>query len=130
MFSHIFIGVTDFERALIFYDALAAALGLERKFVDRARPWAGWMTPGSPRPLLLIGTPFDGAPATPGNGAMTAFLAMDRETVRSAHAAALAQGGSCEGAPGLRPDYHEAYYGAYFRDPDGAKLAVACHEPE
>lgn len=130
MFSHVFIGVSDFDRALAFYNAVAAALGLERKFIDRDRPWAGWMTPGVPRPLLLIGRPFDGAAARPGNGAMSALLAKDRATVRAAHAAALAHGGACEGAPGLRPEYHAAYYGAYFRDPDGNKLAVACHEAE
>lgn len=130
MFSHVFLGVTDFDQALRFFDALAAALGLERKFVDRARPWAGWKAAGAERPLLLIGAPFDGQPARPGNGAMAAFLAADRETVRRAHEAALAHGGVCDGPPGLRPEYHPAYYGAYFRDPDGNKLAVACHEPE
>ena len=63
----------------------------------------------------------------PGNGQMTAFLAADRATVDRAHAVALAQGGHCEGPPGLRPEYHANYYGAYFRDPDGNKLCVACH---
>ena len=61
---------------------------------------------------------------------MIAFMAASRSHVRMAHAAALANGGACEGEPGLRPDYHDHYYGAYFRDPDGNKLAVACHEPE
>lgn len=130
MFSHVFVGVDDFDRALEFYDAIAAALGLERKFVEAERPWAGWRTPGVERPLFLIGAPFDDEPATPGNGAMTAFLARDRATVVAVHAAALAHGGGCEGPPGLRPEYHEHYYGAYFRDPDGNKLAVACHAPE
>jgi lactoylglutathione lyase len=46
-----------------------------------------------------------------------------------AHALALAQGGSCEGAPGVRAHYHAHYYGAYFRDPDGNKLCVVCHAP-
>jgi lactoylglutathione lyase len=45
------------------------------------------------------------------------------------HAVALTHGGRCEGPPGPRPEYHEHYYGAYFRDPDGNKLCVACHEP-
>jgi catechol 2,3-dioxygenase-like lactoylglutathione lyase family enzyme len=48
--------------------------------------------------------------------------------VDRAHALALAHGGSCAGAPGLRPAYHADYYGAYFRDPDGNKLCVVCHE--
>ena len=47
-----------------------------------------------------------------------------------AYAVALANGGTSEGAPGLRPEYHEHYYGAYFRDPDGNKLCVACHSPQ
>jgi catechol 2,3-dioxygenase-like lactoylglutathione lyase family enzyme len=61
---------------------------------------------------------------------MVAFLAADRPAVRKAYAAALANGGVSEGAPGLRPEYHAHYYGAYFRDPDGNKLCVACHLAE
>jgi len=49
--------------------------------------------------------------------------------VDRAHATALAQGGACEGPPGLRPHYHADYYGAYFRDPEGNKLCVCCHTP-
>jgi lactoylglutathione lyase len=127
MFSHIFVGVTDFDRALAFYEPLMAALGIEPRFCDRDRPWAGWQTTPGPRPLFLIGTPFDGQPHQAGNGQMIAFPADDRATVRRAHEAALANGGTCEGQPGLRPEYHADYYGAYFRDPDGNKLCVACH---
>jgi catechol 2,3-dioxygenase-like lactoylglutathione lyase family enzyme len=82
-----------------------------------------------PRPLLLVGKPYDGQPHHPGNGQMVAFLAADRPTVARAHAVALAHGGKTEGLPGLRPEYHEHYYGAYFRDPDDNKLCVACHTP-
>jgi lactoylglutathione lyase len=130
MFSHIFVGVADFERALAFYEPLMAALGIERRFCDRSRPWAGWQTPHVPRPLFLIGTPYDEQPHGAGNGQMVAFLAADRATVRRAHAVALANGGTSEGAPGLRPEYHDDYYGAYFRDTEGNKLCVACHSPE
>jgi catechol 2,3-dioxygenase-like lactoylglutathione lyase family enzyme len=59
-----------------------------------------------------------------------AFLAESRAAVDSVYAVALVNGGSSEGAPGLRPEYHEHYYGAYFRDPDGNKLCVACHLPQ
>ncbi len=132
MISHIFIGVGngpgDFTRACAFYSALMPLLGLERKFVDEAKPWAAWVAPQAPRPLLLIGHPFDGAPHAPGNGQMTALLAASRAAVDRVHAAALALGGQCEGAPGLRPEYHDAYYGAYFRDLDGNKLCVCCHD--
>ena len=57
-------------------------------------------------------------------------LAADRASVDRCHAAAIARGGTDEGAPGLRPQYHPHYYGAYFRDPDGNKLCVCCHDPE
>lgn len=60
---------------------------------------------------------------------MIALLAPDRTTVGRIFAAALAAGGTSEGAPGLRPQYHANYYGAYFRDLDGNKLCVCCHEP-
>ena len=69
-------------------------------------------------------------PAVAGNGHMIALLAANRATIDRAHATALAHGGACEGPPGLRPQYHANYYGAYFRDPDGNKLCVCCHEPE
>jgi lactoylglutathione lyase len=129
MFSHIFVGVSDFDRALAFYEPLMAALGIERRFCDRERPWAGWQTANGPRPLFLVGTPYDGQAHQAGNGQMVAFLAGDRATVVRAHEAALANGGTCEGKPGPRPEYHADYFGAYFRDPDGNKLCVACHAP-
>lgn len=129
MFSHIMVGVSDFERALVFYRPLLAALGVAWRFQDDSRPWAGWQSEPGPRPLFLIGRPHNGQAHQPGNGQMVAFLAGSRALVQQAHALALAHGGRCEGPPGLRPDYHPHYYGAYFRDPDGNKLCVACHEP-
>jgi catechol 2,3-dioxygenase-like lactoylglutathione lyase family enzyme len=129
MFSHVFIGVGEFERAFAFYSGLMDTLALRLKFCERDVPWAGWFDPASPRPLLLIGHPFDGEAACPGNGQMIALLAPDRDSVDRAYAAALSLGGRCEGPPGLRPHYHPDYYGAYFRDPDGNKLCVCCHRP-
>lgn len=129
MFSHVYIGVSDFQRALAFYRPLLAALGIRERFCDPARPWAGWESTPGPRPLFLIGAPYDGQPHAPGNGQMTAFLAPDRAAVDAAYALALAHGGSSEGEPGLRPHYHAHYYGAYVRDPDGNKLCVVCHTP-
>jgi lactoylglutathione lyase len=130
MFSHVFVGVSDFERALTFYEPLMAVLGIERRFCDQSRPWAGWQTPGGPRPLFLIGAPYNGEAPSPGNGQMVAFQAASRAVVRRAYEIALASGGSSEGEPGMRPEYHASYYGAYFRDPDGNKLCVACHAEE
>ncbi len=126
MFSHVFLGIRDFERALAFYRPLLAGLGIAERFCD-PDGWAGWQSTPGPRPLLVIGRPFEGE-HEPGNGQMVALLASSRAQVDAAHATALAHGGRCEGPPGPRPHYHPNYYGAYFRDPDGNKLCVACHD--
>lgn len=130
MLSHVFIGITEFDRALAFYQPIMDALQLQMKFCDPDKPWAAWMSKDAARPLFVIGTAFDEQPATPGNGQMIALLAPSREIVNRCHALAMAHGGSCEGSPGLRPHYHPDYFGAYMRDPDGNKLCVCCHEPD
>jgi len=130
MLSHVCLGIGDFTRALMFYQGVMRTLGMETKFVDHARPWAGFKHPDRERPLLIIGPPFDGGPASAGNGQLTGLLATTRAMVDKAYAVALALGGTCEGPPGLRPEYHPDYYGAYFRDPDGNKLCVCCHHGE
>ena len=130
MFSHVFIGVSDFDRALAFYEPLMQQLGVALRFCEPERPWAGWQSAPDPRPLLLIGRPYNGAPQIAGNGQMVAFNASSRQEVDAVYAVALRLGAQSEGAPGLRPEYHADYYGAYFRDPDGNKLCVVCHLPE
>jgi len=127
MFSHIFLGVADFERALSFYRALMPVLGIRERFCERERPWAGWQSEPGPRPLFMIGVPYDGQPHEAGNGQMVAFVAQSRAVVDQAFAVALAHGGASEGAPGSRPAYHANYYGAYFRDTEGNKVCVVCH---
>jgi catechol 2,3-dioxygenase-like lactoylglutathione lyase family enzyme len=127
MFSHIFTSVTDFERAYVFYSALMDILGNEQRFVERDKPWAGWHSDGGVRPYFVICKPFDGKAHNPGNGQMVAFAASSRQQVIKAYQSALAHGGTCEGPPGLRPQYHPNYFGAYFRDLDGNKICVACH---
>lgn len=129
MLSHTHLGVSDLSRAVTFYRAVMDALGYTLKFHEPEAGWAGWMQPSASRPLFLIGRPYDGGPPNPGNGAMVALLAPDRPAVNRAHTAALAHGGTDEGAPGLRPHYHPDYYGAYVRDPDGNKIGLCCHEP-
>ena len=126
MFGHITLGTNDLARAAAFYDAVLAPLGhvrgLEKKnFVSYGD--------GSGARLFVM-TPYDGRPATVGNGVHVALLAPDRAAVDAFHAAALAAGGTDEGPPGPRPHYHENYYGAYVRDPDGNKLQAVCHKPE
>src|SRR5437868_5318270 len=111
MLSHVFTGVSDFDRALAFYTALMQCLGIEQRFCERSRPWAGWQSAGGARPLFLIGKPYDGQPHDPGNGQMVAFQAASRAMVDEAYRIALENGGTSEGAPGLRPEYHANYYG-------------------
>lgn len=129
MFSHLNIGITDFDRAFAFYDAVLRQLDLVLRFRDEGS-WAAWAKPGTQRPLIVINLPFNGLPATAGNGQMTALLASSRAAVDRCHAIALEGGGLSEGEPGLRPAYHADYYGAYVRDPDGNKLCVVCHDAD
>ena len=130
MFSHVMVGVTDFKRAMAFYEPVLEALGIQLRFRNDDRPWAGWQSSPEPRPLFLIGRPYDQQLHQPGNGQMVAFLAKSRDHVQQVHAIAINSGGTCEGEPGLRPDYHANYYGAYLRDPDGNKLCIVCHHAE
>ncbi|PEQ10689.1 glyoxalase [Novosphingobium sp. PC22D] len=133
MISHVFLPAADFARAHAFWSAILPGLGWKIRFCQPEKPWAAWqpahLDGPTGRPLLVYGAPFDGAP-DPGNGHMLALLAPNRAAVGAAHAAALAHGASDEGAPGLRPQYHPDYFGAYFRDTEGNKACVVCHGPE
>ena len=123
MFSHISIGTSDFARSRAFYEPVMATIGLSQPFqMDGAIAFGDLAGP-----KLFILSPFDGGPPAPGNGTMTALVAPSRAAVDAFHAAALAHGGTDEGAPGLRPHYHAHYYAAYVRDPDGNKLQAVCH---
>lgn len=120
MIVNICFGTNDLERAGRFYDALTAELGCKRaNQTERAIHWSNsGMGIG-----FAVTMPWDGKPATFGNGVMATIGAADRATVDRLHAAALANGGSDEGAPGQRGN---GYYVAYWRDPDGNKMnAVA-----
>jgi lactoylglutathione lyase len=75
VFSHVFVGVSDFERALAFYNPLMESLGIEARFCERSRPWAGWQSTPGPRPLFIVGKPYNQLAPQPGNGNMVAFLA-------------------------------------------------------
>ena len=130
MLSHIHIGISDFQRAFAFYAPVMEVLGYPLKFSVPEESWAGWKPSNAERPLFLIGRAYNGEPSTPGNGQMIALLASSRGAVDRCYQLAMAQGAQSEGEPGLRPHYHPNYYGAYFRDPDGNKLCVCCHEPE
>ena len=126
MFSHVSLGTNDFDRAATFYDAVLGVLGIVRVATLPDYPAAGWGRSPGAQPQLWVTRPWDEGVALPGNGPMVAFEAPDRATVDAVHTAALAAGGTDEGAPGPRPRYSPDYYGAYFRDPDGNKLHVVC----
>lgn len=128
MFSHITVGTNDLSGTIAFYDAILAPLGITRAVSSPEHGFAGYGHAGG-RAQLFVCRPFDGRDATGGNGTHAAFLATDRAAVDAFHAAALAHGAADEGAPGPRPHYHEHYYGAYVRDPDGNKLQACCHSP-
>ena len=116
MIGYVTLGTNDLERGARFYDAIAAELGTARMM-----EWPGaiaWGTPGGGACIGLT-KPFDGQPATTGNGVMVALEASSREQVDKLHALALQHGGTCEGPPGLRGG---GFYAAYFRDLDGNKL--------
>lgn len=126
MFSYITIGINDLPRAIHFYDAVLATLGIERLVtVERE---AGYGVLGDARCRFWITHPFDGRSASVGNGSMPAFEAENRAAVDAFHVAALAHGGTDEGAPGLRP-FHANFYACYVRDPDGNKISALCERP-
>ncbi|HKY94408.1 MAG TPA: VOC family protein [Kiloniellales bacterium] len=131
MLSHVTLGSNDMSRARAFYDAVMGTLGYQR-LADFGEEGMGYGPPGDPKDRIefWVLKPFNRERATAGNGWHVAFLAPTRQAVRDFHATALAEGGRDEGAPGLRPDYHPNYYGAYVRDLDGNKLQAVCHNPE
>ena len=120
MIGYVTLGTNHFDEAAKFYDELFALVGAVRIMEsDRFIAWGTGMT----SPAVSIAKPYDGKPATAGNGVMVA-LAMDSpQKVDAVHARALELGGTDEGAPGPRSDQ---FYAGYFRDLDGNKLNAFC----
>ena len=120
MIGYTCVGTNDLERALHFYGELLGLLGAKPYF--KTERGVGWgVSPD--QPMFSVLKPFDGQPATAGNGAMVALAASSPEQVQALYAKALTLGGTVEGAPGPRGS---GFYGAYFRDLDGNKLAAFC----
>ena len=118
MIGYVMLGTNDLPRAKAFYDALLAEIGA-KQLMDFGRSVAYGVS--MDKPALGIGLPFDGKPATVGNGVMVAIAVNSRELVDRLHRKALELGGTDEGAPGPR---FENFYAGYFRDLDGNKLNV------
>jgi catechol 2,3-dioxygenase-like lactoylglutathione lyase family enzyme len=121
--GYVTLGTDDLDRARAFYDALFGEIGASRLMeLDSGFTLygTGWGRPG-----VAVTRPYDGQPAHSGNGNMIALVMDSREKVDRLHARALELGGSDEGPPGIRGEEGpRAFYGAYFRDPDGHKLCA------
>lgn len=121
------VGTNDLERAGRFYDAVLPLLGYRRQ--REAPGEIGYGADEDVRCRFWAVEPFNREPATFGNGVTIALVAPTRAAVAAFHVAALAAGGTDEGAPGLRP-FHASFYAAFIRDPDGNKLAAVCEAAE
>lgn len=120
MIGYVTVGTNDMQRAAQFYDVLFAAIGAGRNMeMERYIAWGI----AEDKPGFCIAKPFDGQPATVGNGMMIAFGVDSPAMVDVLYQKAMEQGGTDEGAPGPRG---ENFYAAYFRDLDGNKLSVFC----
>ena len=120
MIGYVTLGTNDLPRAAAFYDTLLAEIGAKRLMdFGRGIAWGHSMD----RPSLGIMTPYDGQPATVGNGVMVAIVVDSKEKVDRVHAKAMALGAKDEGPAGPRG---EGFYAGYFRDLDGNKLNVFC----
>ncbi|MBX3593492.1 VOC family protein [Sphingomonas sp.] len=127
MFTHIMVGASDVERSRAFYDATMGALGYDpaQAPAGAGRLFYGGFGTGA----LGVGHPANGAPASFANGGTIGLAAPDKDAVDAWHVAGIANGGTDEGAPGVRPNAPGRAYGAYLRDPDGNKLCAFCQLP-
>ncbi len=116
MIGYTTLGTNDLPRAAAFYDALFAEMGIKR-IMDFGRGYAWGAAMDKPGFGLML--PFDGKPATAGNGTMIALVVDSKDKVDALYKKAIALGGTDEGPPGPRGD---GFYAAYFRDLDGNKL--------
>lgn len=124
MIGYATLGSNDIAAARAFYDGLLGSLGANRlmEFGEEAGGFTMWGTAWD-KPGIAVTRPYDGAAAKPGNGNMLAIPLETRAQVDALHAKALELGGRCDGPPGLRGEEGpRAFYGAYFRDPEGNKL--------
>jgi catechol 2,3-dioxygenase-like lactoylglutathione lyase family enzyme len=132
MIAYITVGVDDIVLAERFYAAFLPALGYVQEKYEGDLSYA---LPPQPDqsvvpPEFYVKRPFDGQPASTGNGTMVAFEASNQQQVRDLHAAAVAAGGFDEGSPGFRTAYGPRFYVGYLRDPQGNKIALFSSNPD
>ena len=131
MIGYVCLGSDNLPRARAFYDELFGTIGAKRimEFGDDLGGFTMWGT-GLDKPGVADTNPYNKLPGVAGNGNMAAIATSSRATVDQLHAKAMELGGTCEGPPGVRGEEGpEAFYGAYFRDLDGNKLAAFCIGP-
>jgi len=121
MLDHVSIGVADVARARKFYDAALKPLGYS--CLSNSDSSLGY---GAENVQLWIGKAATPVKADPDSGLHFCFAAPSRQAVDAFHAAALAQGGRDNGAPGLRADYGDNYYAAFVIDPEGYRIEAYC----
>ncbi|MCK0097013.1 VOC family protein [Yoonia sp. F2084L] len=127
MIGYTMVGTRDLERAIRFYDPLFEEMGIDKAWSDdQVASWGDKQDQTAPR--FFTGYPFNEEPATVGNGVMTAFRIEGKSKIDRLYEIAMSKGGSDEGGPSFRPQYHETFYAAYLRDPDGNKIAFFCYE--
>lgn len=126
LLDHVSIAVNDLGKARPFYDAVMSALGCDKVY-DRADAlgYGERCRAGAPDETYLAVYRTDGAMTN--DRRHWCFKASTRAQVDAFHAAGLSNGGASDGAPGLRPDYHARYYGAFLRDPEGNRIEAVCH---
>jgi catechol 2,3-dioxygenase-like lactoylglutathione lyase family enzyme len=132
MISYVTVGADDMARAEHFYSAFLPALGYS---VEQYHGDLSYIPPTPPgqkqtSPDFYVKAPFNGGPASSGNGSMVAFETKSQAQVRELHAAALSAGGADEGKPGFRSSYGSHFYVGYLRDPHGNKVALFCSNPD
>ena len=126
MLGYLTIGANDVDASARFYDALLLPLGYEKQVADGYAQYSleGVADRDNGPGTVYVMKPFDGGPATSGNGMMPAFRVPGDATVRELYAAGIAAGGTDEGAPGVRSYYADTFYVGYLRDPVGNKVAL------
>jgi predicted lactoylglutathione lyase len=120
MIGYVTLGTNNYDKAAKFYDELFATIGAGR--IMEMETFIAW-SPSMAAPAISIIKPFDGKPATVGNGVMVAIPFDSTDKVDAFHAKAMSLGAKDEGAPGARSDN---FYAGYFRDMDGNKLNAFC----